>query len=63
MIPCLQNFATRMFFALSLKADIENMQMELINFQCDTNLNQTFSETNLQEFFFFFLLFCSDPLG
>jgi hypothetical protein len=40
-----------MLFAFPLKADIEkdpeNMQMELINLQCDTNLNQKFSETKL----------------
>jgi hypothetical protein len=36
-------------FAFPLKADIEkapeNLQMELINLQCDTNLNLKFSET------------------
>jgi hypothetical protein len=40
-----------MLFAFPLKADIEkapeNLQMELINLQCDTNLNQRFSETKL----------------
>jgi hypothetical protein len=44
-----------MLFAFPLKADIEkateNFQMELINLQCDTNLNQTFSETKLQYFY------------
>jgi hypothetical protein len=44
-----------MLFAFPLKADIEkapeNMQMELINFRCDTNLNLKFSETKLQDFF------------
>jgi hypothetical protein len=42
-------------FAFPLKADIEkapeNLQMELINLQCDTNLNQKFSETKLQDFY------------
>jgi hypothetical protein len=40
---------------LRLKADIknapENLQMELINLKCDTNLTQKFSETDLQEFY------------
>jgi 17beta-estradiol 17-dehydrogenase/3beta-hydroxysteroid 3-dehydrogenase/mitotic-spindle organizing protein 1 len=40
---------------LPLKADIknapENLQMELINLQCDTNLTQKFSETDLQDFY------------
>jgi hypothetical protein len=44
-----------MLFALPLKADIEkapeNLQMDLINLQCDTNLNQKFSETELQNFY------------
>jgi 17beta-estradiol 17-dehydrogenase/3beta-hydroxysteroid 3-dehydrogenase/mitotic-spindle organizing protein 1 len=44
-----------MSFAFPLKADIEkaskNLKMELINFQCDTNLNQKFSETKLQDFY------------
>jgi hypothetical protein len=39
-----------------LKADIEkapeNLQMELIDLQCDTNLNQKFFETKLQDFLF-----------
>jgi hypothetical protein len=43
-----------MLFAFPLKADIEkapeNLQMGLINLQCDTNLNQKFSETKLQDF-------------
>jgi hypothetical protein len=42
-------------FAFPLKADIEkppeNLQMELINLNCDTNLNQKFSETKLQDFY------------
>jgi hypothetical protein len=44
-----------MLFAFPFKADIkkgpENLQMELINLQCDTNLNQKFSETKLQDFY------------
>jgi hypothetical protein len=44
-----------MLFAFPLKADIEkvpeNLQMELINLQCDTNLNLKFSETKLQDFY------------
>jgi 17beta-estradiol 17-dehydrogenase/3beta-hydroxysteroid 3-dehydrogenase/mitotic-spindle organizing protein 1 len=44
-----------MLFAFPLKTDIEkapeNLQMELINLQCDTNLNQKFSETKLQDFY------------
>jgi 17beta-estradiol 17-dehydrogenase/3beta-hydroxysteroid 3-dehydrogenase/mitotic-spindle organizing protein 1 len=44
-----------MLFAFPLKVDIEkapeNLQMELINLQCDTNLNQKFSETKLQYFY------------
>jgi hypothetical protein len=44
-----------MFFAFSLKADIEkdpeNLQMELTNLQCDINLNQKFCETKLQDFY------------
>jgi 17beta-estradiol 17-dehydrogenase/3beta-hydroxysteroid 3-dehydrogenase/mitotic-spindle organizing protein 1 len=44
-----------MLFAFPLKADIEkapeNLQMELTNLQCDTNLNQKFSETKLQDFY------------
>jgi hypothetical protein len=44
-----------MLFTFSLKADIEkapeNLQMELINLQCDTTLNQKFSETKLQDFY------------
>jgi hypothetical protein len=43
-----------MLFAFPLKADIEKapetLQMELINLQCNTNLNQKFSETKLQHF-------------
>jgi hypothetical protein len=44
-----------MFFASPFKADIEkapeNFQIELINLQCDTNLNQKFPETKLQDFY------------
>jgi hypothetical protein len=44
-----------MLFAFSLKTDIkkdpENLQMELINLQCDTKLNQKFYETKLQDFY------------
>jgi 17beta-estradiol 17-dehydrogenase/3beta-hydroxysteroid 3-dehydrogenase/mitotic-spindle organizing protein 1 len=44
-----------MLFAIPLKADTEkapeNLQMELINLQCDTNLNQKLSETKLQDFY------------
>jgi 17beta-estradiol 17-dehydrogenase/3beta-hydroxysteroid 3-dehydrogenase/mitotic-spindle organizing protein 1 len=44
-----------MLLAFPLKADIEkapeNLQMELINLQCNTNLNQKFSETKLQDFY------------
>jgi hypothetical protein len=43
-----------MLFAFPLKAGIEkapeNSQMELINLQCDTNMNQKFSETKLEIF-------------
>jgi hypothetical protein len=46
-----------MLFAFPLKTDIEkapeNLQMELINLQCDTNLNQKSSETKLQDFYFY----------
>jgi hypothetical protein len=45
-----------MLFAFPLKADIEkapeNLKMELINLQCDTNLNQKFSEKNCKIFIF-----------
>jgi hypothetical protein len=41
--------------AFPLKADVEkapeNLQMELINQKYDTNLNQKFSETKLQDFY------------
>jgi 17beta-estradiol 17-dehydrogenase/3beta-hydroxysteroid 3-dehydrogenase/mitotic-spindle organizing protein 1 len=44
-----------MLFAFPLKADIEkapeSLKMELINLQCDTDLNQKFSETKLQDFY------------
>jgi 17beta-estradiol 17-dehydrogenase/3beta-hydroxysteroid 3-dehydrogenase/mitotic-spindle organizing protein 1 len=44
-----------MLSAFPLKADTEkapeNLQMELINLECDTNLNQKFSETKLQDFY------------
>jgi hypothetical protein len=44
-------------FAFRLKADIEkapeNLQMELINLQCDINLDQKFSETKLQDFYYY----------
>jgi hypothetical protein len=44
-----------MLFAFPLKADIEkapeNLQTELINLLCDTNLNQKFPETKLQDFY------------
>jgi hypothetical protein len=44
-----------LLFVLPLKADVknapENFQMELINLQCDTNLTQKFSETDLQDFY------------
>jgi hypothetical protein len=44
-----------MLLAFPLKADIEkapeNLQMELINLQCDTNLNLKFSETKLKDFY------------
>jgi 17beta-estradiol 17-dehydrogenase/3beta-hydroxysteroid 3-dehydrogenase/mitotic-spindle organizing protein 1 len=43
-----------MLVAFPLKPDIEkapeNLQMELINLECDTNLNQKFSKTKLQDF-------------
>jgi hypothetical protein len=42
-------------FAFLLRADIEkaleNLKMELINLQCDTNLNQKFCEIKLQDFY------------
>jgi hypothetical protein len=44
-----------MLFAFPLKADMEkapeNLQMKLINLQCDTDLKQTFSETKWQDFY------------
>jgi hypothetical protein len=44
-----------MLFTLPLMTDIEkapeNMQMKLIDLQCDTNLIQKFSETKLQDFY------------
>lgn len=44
-----------MLFAFALNIDNEkvpeNLQKELINLQCDTNLNQKFSETKLQEYY------------
>jgi hypothetical protein len=43
-----------MLFCFPLKADSEkvseNLKLELINFQCDTNLNQKFSETKCKIF-------------
>jgi hypothetical protein len=48
-------FMEFMLFAFPLKADTEkapeNLQIELINLQCDTNLNLKFSETKLQDFY------------
>jgi hypothetical protein len=48
-----------MLFAFPFKANTkkapENLQMELINLQCDTNLNQKFSETKLQDFYSYLL--------
>jgi hypothetical protein len=48
-----------MLFALNLKVNIEKAsekcQMELINLQCDTNINEKFSETKLQVFYFYLL--------
>jgi hypothetical protein len=44
----------------------ENLQIELINLQRDTNLNQKFSETNLLDFHSCLpkeKFLCSDPLG
>jgi hypothetical protein len=42
-------------FASPLKVEIEkapeNLQPELINLHCDTNLNQTLSEIRLQDFY------------
>jgi hypothetical protein len=42
-------------FAFPLKAGIEkaleNLQMALINLQCDTNMSQKFSETKLQDIY------------
>jgi hypothetical protein len=56
-IPGLQNYKPEFLLALPSKVDIknapENLKMELTNFQCDNNLNQKFSETNLQDFFLF----------
>jgi hypothetical protein len=54
-IPGLQNYETGIYvFAFPLKADIEkapeNLQMELINLQCDTNLNQKFLKQNCKIF-------------
>jgi hypothetical protein len=44
-----------LLFVLHLKADVgnapENLKMELINLQCDTNLTQKFSETEFQDFY------------
>jgi hypothetical protein len=44
-----------LLFVLPLKADVENapenLKMELINLQCDINLTQKFSETDLQDFY------------
>jgi 17beta-estradiol 17-dehydrogenase/3beta-hydroxysteroid 3-dehydrogenase/mitotic-spindle organizing protein 1 len=44
-----------MLFAFPLKADIEkapeNLQMELTNLHCNTNLNQKFPGTKLQDFY------------
>jgi hypothetical protein len=46
-----------LLFVLPLKADAENaaknLQMELINLQCDTNLTQKFPETDLKGFYSF----------
>jgi 17beta-estradiol 17-dehydrogenase/3beta-hydroxysteroid 3-dehydrogenase/mitotic-spindle organizing protein 1 len=43
------------FFVLTLKEDVENapenLQVELINLQCGTNLIQKFSETDFQDFY------------
>jgi hypothetical protein len=59
-----------LLFVLLLKADVqndpENLQMELINLQCDTNLNQKFSKQICKTFIptcqkKSFL--CLDPLG
>jgi hypothetical protein len=44
-----------MLFAFPFKADVEkapeNLQMELINLQCDTNLSRKFSERKLQDLY------------
>jgi 17beta-estradiol 17-dehydrogenase/3beta-hydroxysteroid 3-dehydrogenase/mitotic-spindle organizing protein 1 len=55
-IPGLQNYGPGIYVVcFLLKADIEkapeNLQMELINLQCNTNLNQKFFETKLQHFY------------
>jgi hypothetical protein len=59
-----------LLFVLPLKADVknapENLQMELINLQCDTYLTQKFSETDLQDFYSYLpkeSFLCLDPLG
>jgi hypothetical protein len=45
-------------FVFPLKADVENapenLQIELIKLQYDTNLTQKFSETDLQDFYSYF---------
>jgi hypothetical protein len=59
-----------LLFVLPLKADVKNapknLQMELINLQCDTYLTQKFSETDLQDFYCYLpkeCFLCLDPLG
>jgi 17beta-estradiol 17-dehydrogenase/3beta-hydroxysteroid 3-dehydrogenase/mitotic-spindle organizing protein 1 len=51
-IPGLQNYGTRIFvvcFILRHENAPGSLQMEFINLKCDTDLNQKFSETNLQD--------------
>jgi hypothetical protein len=42
---------TLQYKLIDIEKTPENLQVELINLYCDTNLNQKFSETELQDFY------------
>jgi hypothetical protein len=58
MIPGLQNYGSGIYVTcFSLKSDIEkrseNLQVEVVNLQCDTNLNQVICERKYKRFLIF----------